>query len=222
MAELGQQRLEHRAFEVHGDSFAEEQRGLGGFVTGGGQRGGHGVDREVGGDERDVSSLDLEAIKALTLVSLRVGVVDLEPAHAGLRVAQRPTVIPRGGDHHLAHAAIKGADHDAVEERRAGGQVGDHRCGGLDRCGAGDVTSQALVGRRIARGGLDPLEPEPVGRHPAGGHGRFASSHLNLCPNNAEGLCMSVSAPEVGSAARAGRQWCAIRAPSICGSCGRR
>ena len=175
LAELVQDAFQDGRLQVDRHPFQQEQAGLARVEPGGGEPVRDRVAGEVGLDEPHLAGGDAEPRQPVSLVALGRGMVDLEPADAGLGVPQGPAVVAGRADHDLADAPADGADHHPVEEPGAGVEVVAHPArGGLLACR--DVRGQRLVGGGIAVGGRDPGESEAVRGHAPGRDRRAAAS----------------------------------------------
>ena len=100
--------------------------------------------------------------------------VNLEPAHTPLGVAEGPAVVAGRPEDDLADAPADGPDHHPVEKPGAGVEVVAHPPRGL--LARRDVGGQRLVRGGIAVASRHPGEAEAVRRHPAGRNRRAAIS----------------------------------------------
>jgi hypothetical protein len=180
LAERPQDSLEDPLLQVDGHALEEEQRRAVDVQARAEEQAGHRGVGEVGGHEPDVPGLQAEPGDALELVRLGGGVVDLEPAHAALGVAERAAVVPGAADDDLPDPAVERVHHHPVEERRPRPQVLVHPGAGRTLEAVGDVTGQGLVRGRVAVRGLDPRVIQPVRGHAACGARRRAFSHVSL------------------------------------------
>ena len=126
------------------------------------------VGGEVGRGEREAVEWHAQPVEPGALVGLRGRVVELEPAHARLGVAQAATVVARADGDQLGRAGGDGVDHHLVEEEGAGLEVAREGVVGQLEPG-GHVGLQPLVVVGPAVVGRDPPERQPLGRDTLGG-----------------------------------------------------
>ena len=177
-SQVAQQRLEHPGLEVDDEPFAQHHRGRVRFPTGVDQRRGQRLVGEVGGDERDVRGVDRQALEPESLVALGGGMVDLEPSHSRLGVAQRPSVVSGADRRHLEDVPRQRVHDHSIEERRAPPQVPPHGLVLVEAERTGHVARQALVGVGIAERRRQALVAEAIGGDPLRGGRRLALTHL--------------------------------------------
>ena len=107
-----------------------------------------------------MARVDAEPFDAGSLVSLRVGMVDLEPRHTRFRVAKRSPVVAGSDDRYLRDPSLERADDHAIEEHRSSREVLAEFRSGVDvRC-RGNVAPEPLVSFGVAVGGRSSLERE--------------------------------------------------------------
>lgn len=89
--------------------------------------------------------------------------IDLEPAHPRLGVAQCPTVVAGADGRDLGGTAVERVEHNAVKEGCTHAQVAGHPLLRLEVQLGQEVTGEPLIGLGVAERGRQPLEAEPVG-----------------------------------------------------------